>query len=159
MSKRTATKRTATKPAAKRRRKRNHAVSNEWGTFEALRAEFPGMPEEFILEEMAIWSWSDTPHGDLWCDMSATLEDVLKDVGLDAKERKFVWPDAGRLDLDKSVRRINQQYPEFPEDQITEFLVFWIRSLYVPEGCSDSQMEELERLTERWVADLGMAEN
>ena len=152
-------KRTATKPAAKRRRKRSHAVSNEWSTYEALDVAFLGIPEEFILEEMAIWSWSDTPHGDLWCDMSVTLEDVLKDVGLDAKERKFVWPDAGRLDLDKSVRRINQQYPEFPEDQITEFLVFWIRSLYVPEGCSDSQMEELERLTERWVADLGMAEN
>jgi hypothetical protein len=46
---------------------------------------------------MAIWSWSDTPHGDLWCDMSVTREDVLEDVGLDAKERKFVWPDAGRL--------------------------------------------------------------
>lgn len=152
-------KRTATKAAAKRRRKRSHAVSNEWRTYEALDVALLGVPEEFILEEMAIWSWSDTPHGDLWCDMSVTLEDVLKDVGLDAKERKFVWPDAGRLDLDKSVRRINQQYPDFPEDQITEFLVFWIRSLYVPEGCSDSQMEELERLTERWVADLGMAEN
>jgi hypothetical protein len=38
-------------------------------------------------------------------------------------------------------------------------VMVWIRSLYVPEGCSDSQMEELERLTERWVADLGMAEN
>jgi myo-inositol catabolism protein IolC len=75
------------------------------------------------------------------------------------KERKFVWPDAGPLDLDKSVRRINKQYLEFPKDQITEFFVFWIRSLYVPEGCSDSQMEELETLTERWVADLGMAEN
>jgi hypothetical protein len=94
----------------------------------------------------------------LWCEMSDTLEVLLKDVVLDAKERKFVWPGAERLNLDKSVRRINKQYPEFPKDQITEFLVFWIRSLYVPEGCSDSQMEELERLTERWVADLGMAE-
>jgi hypothetical protein len=94
------------------------------------------IPEEFIREEIAFWSWWDTPEGELWCEMSDTLEVLLKDVGLDAKERKFVWPDAGRLDLDKSIRRINQQYPEFPEDQITEFLVFWIRSLYVPEGCS-----------------------
>jgi hypothetical protein len=151
-------KRKATKPAAKRRRKSGwdidrRSIEAEW------EAALLRIPEEILREEIAIWSWSDTPHGDLWCDMSVTLEDVLKDVGLDAKERKFVWPDAGRLDLDKSVRRINQQYPEFPEDQITEFLVFWIRSLYVPEGCSDSQMEELERLTERWVADLGMAEN
>jgi hypothetical protein len=37
--------------------------------------------------------------------------------------------------------------PMTPRTRSTEFLVFWIRSLYVPEGCSDSQMEELERLT------------
>ena len=112
-----------------------------------------------FLEEMAIWSWSDTPHGHLWCDMSVTLEDVLKDVGLDAKERKFVWPDAGRLDLDKSVRRINQQYPDFPEDKIEEFLIDWIQTDYVPEGYSESQMDELERLTEQWVEDLNKGEN
>ena len=59
-------KRTATKTAAKRRRKRSHAVSNEWSTYEALDVAFLGIPEEFILEEMAIWSWSDTPEGQQW---------------------------------------------------------------------------------------------
>ncbi|HKF06451.1 MAG TPA: hypothetical protein VKB49_29305 [Candidatus Sulfotelmatobacter sp.] len=149
----------ATKKAGVKRRRKSgwdidrRAIEAEW------EAALLRIPEEILREEIAFWSWPDSPEGELWFEMSDTLEVLLKDVGLDAKERKFVWPDAGRLDLDKSVRRINQQYPEFPEDQITEFLVFWIRSLYVPEGCSDSQMEELERLTERWVADLGMAEN
>lgn len=161
-------RRTAAKPVAKGRPKKKTrkarskrdgwAISNPF-TQEALEALLLPIPEEFIHEEIAFWSWSDTPEGELWCEMSDTLEVLLKDVGLDAKERKFVWPDAGRLDLDKSVRRIKQQYPQFPKDQITEFLVFWIQSLYVPEGCSDSQMDELERLTERWAADLGMAEN
>jgi hypothetical protein len=161
MSRRTAAKPVAkgrpkrkTRPAAKARSKRDGwAITNPF-TEEALEALLLPIPEEFIREEIAFWLESDT-----WCEMSDTLEVLLKDVVLDAKERKFVWPDAGPLDLDKSVRRINKQYPEFPKDQITEFLVFWIRSLYVPEGCSDSQMEELETLTERWVADLGMAEN
>jgi hypothetical protein len=161
MSRRTAAKPIAkgrpkkkTRPAAKARPKRDGwAISNPF-TEEALEAFLLPIPEEFIREEMAFWSSSEP-----WCEMCDTLEVLLKDVGLDAKERKFVWPDAGPLDLDKSVRRINKEYPEFPKDQITEFLVFWIRCLYVPEGCSDSQMEDLERLTERWVADLGMAEN
>jgi hypothetical protein len=29
----------------------------------------------------------------------------------------------GRLDLDQSVRRINQRYPDFPEQKIKEFLI------------------------------------
>jgi hypothetical protein len=91
--------------------------------------------------------------------MNATLEVFLKDVGLDARKRKYLWPDGERLDLDKSVRRINQKYPEFLETNIIEFLTFWIQALYVPESCSDSQMDELERLTERWVVDLEKAEN
>ena len=84
--------------------------------------------------------------------MSDTLEVLLKDVGLDAREHKFLGPDS-RLDLDQSVRRINQQYPDFPEHKIKEFLIHWIQALYVPEGYSESQMDELERLTEQWAED------
>jgi hypothetical protein len=91
--------------------------------------------------------------------MSDTLEVLLKDVGLDAGERQFLWPDNGRLDFDQSVRRINQQYPEFPKDKIKEFLIHWIQALYVPEGYSESQMNKLERLTERWAKDLAKDEN
>ena len=69
------------------------------------------------------------------------------------RQRKFLWPDAKRLDLDQSVRRINQQYPDFPKDKIEEFLIYWIQELYVPEGYSESQMDELERLTEQWAKD------
>jgi hypothetical protein len=86
--------------------------------------------------------------------MSDTLEVLLKDVGLDAKERKFLWPDAGRLDLDQSVRRISQQYQDFPKDKIKEFLIDWIQQGYVPEGYSETQMNKLERLTEKWAKDL-----
>ena len=164
MSKRTATKPAAkgrpakTKPAAKARpKKRSRAISKLY-TAQHLEAELLSVPDEWIREEMAFWSWPDTPEGELWFEMSDTLEVLLKDVGLDATERKFVWPD-GPLDLDNSVRRINQQYPDFPEDKITEFLTFWIQELYEPEGYSDSQMDKLDRLTERWAADLEKGEN
>jgi hypothetical protein len=162
MSKRTATKPAAkgpaakTKPAAKTRSKRSCAISK---LHTQLEAELLSVPDEWIREEMAFWSWPDTPEGELWFEMSDTLEALLKDVGLDARERKFLWPDAGQLDLEQSVRRINQQYPNFSEQAIKEFLIDWFQELYVPEGYSESQMDELERLTERWAADLEKGEN
>src|SRR6201982_3031234 len=110
------------------------------------------MPDETFCEEVS--EWVDSPEGQLWLALSATLGGPLKHVGLDVRQRKFLWPDAKRLDLDQSVRRINQQYPDFPEDKIEEFLIDWIQTGYVPEGYSESQMDELERLTEQWVEDL-----
>ena len=146
------------KPGVKRRRKSGwdidrRSIEAEW------EAALLQMPEEILREEIAFWSWPDSPEGELWFEMSDTLEVLLKDVGLDAKERKFLWPDAGRLDLDQSVRRISQQYQDFPKDKIKEFLIDWIQQGYVPEGYSESQMNKLERLTERWAKDLAKEEN
>jgi hypothetical protein len=59
---------------------------------------------------------------------------LLKDVGIDPEERKLIWPDAIRLDLDQSIRRINKQYSCFSEDTIKEFLIFWLQAPYVMLG-------------------------
>jgi hypothetical protein len=100
------------KPGVKRRRKSGWDIDRR-----SMEAEWEAallrIPEETLRQEIAFWSWPDSPEGELWFEISDTLEVLLKDVGLDAKERKFLWPD-GRLDLDQSVRRINQQYPDFP---------------------------------------------
>ena len=149
-------KRATTKPAAKGRPKRSHAIGKPRKE-EEPEEMLLWIPDETFCEEMSEW-W-DSPEGELWMEMSITLEELLKDVGLDAGQRKFLWPDANRLDLDQSVRRINQQYPDFPEDKIEEFLIDWIQTDYVPEGYSESQMDELERLTEQWVEDLNKGEN
>ena len=97
--------------------------------------------------------WMDSPEGEQWTEISDTLEDLLKDVQLDAKQRKFVWPDAQRLDLEQSIERIHKQYPNFPREKIDEFLIDWIEMGYEPENYSQAQLDELERLTEIWVAD------
>ena len=152
-------KRTATKPAAKDGlKKRSYAIGKPC-TEEDLEAALLSIPDELLREEMSFWSWGDSPEGELWFEMSDTLEALLKDVGLDAGERKFLWPDAGPLDLDQSVRRINQQYPDFSEQTIKEFLIHWMHALYVPEGYSETQMNELERLTERWAEDANPGKN
>ena len=155
-------KRARTKPAAKGRPKtknRRPAVSRakkSWD-MEDMEATPPWCDETFF-DEMAEW-W-DSPEGSLWLDMLSELEEpVLKDVGLDARQRKFLWPDADPLDLDQSARHINQQCPHFPEDNIKEFLIYWIQHGYEPKGYSQSQMDELERLTEQWAEDVNPGEN
>jgi hypothetical protein len=32
------------------------------------------IPEEILREEIAFWSWPDSPEGELWFEMSDTLE-------------------------------------------------------------------------------------
>jgi hypothetical protein len=50
------------------------------------------MPEEILREEIAFWSWSDTPEGEQWIEISDKLDVLLKDVGIDPEERKLIWP-------------------------------------------------------------------
>ena len=42
---------------------------------------------------------------------------------------------------------------EFPGGEIEEFLLDWIDMGYDPENYSQAQLDELDKLTERWVAD------
>jgi len=87
------------------------------------------------------------------------LWDLLEDVQVDAKQRQLIWPGAKRaarkerLDLDQSVQRIQKLHPAFSRDEVEEFLLDWIDMGYDPENYSQAQLDELDTLTERWVAD------
>ena len=97
--------------------------------------------------------WMGSPDGQQSIEVNDILWEVLKNVRLDAKQRKIIWPDAKRLDLDQSVRRIKKRYPKLPRDKVEDYLLYWIDEDHTPEGYSEAQLEELDRLTERWVAD------
>jgi hypothetical protein len=58
-----------------------------------------------------------------------------------------------RLDLDQSVQRIQKLHSDFPRDEVEEFLLDWIDVGYDPENYSQAQLDELDELTEQWVAD------
>ena len=81
------------------------------------------------------------------------LCDVMEDVQLDARKRQFIWSDAERLDIVQSVARIHQQYPDMCRDWIEEYLLDWIEIDHAPEHYSKAQLDELDRLTARWIAD------
>ena len=77
----------------------------------------------------------------------------MEDVQLDARKRQFIWSDAERLDIVQSVARIHHQYPDMCRDWIEEYLLDWIEMDYAPEHYSKAQLDELDRLTARWIAD------
>jgi hypothetical protein len=114
------------------------------------RSEDDGFVKPFIDE---LSDWMESPEGEQWLELSDALEHVLEDVHLDPKQRKFIWLDAERLDLEESVQRIQKQYPGFSSDQIEDFLIDWMEMGYAPEDYSPAQLDELDRLTERWAAD------
>ena len=62
----------------------------------AWEAALLQIPEEVLREEIARRPAMDR--------ISDKLDVLLKDVGIDPEERKLIWPDAIRLDLDQSIR-------------------------------------------------------
>lgn len=70
---------------------------------------------------------NDAPDHALWQEILRLLEDgPLKDVGIDARRRKILWPDAGPLDLEQSAKHIKLHYVDFPEETIRVFLTDWM---------------------------------
>lgn len=97
--------------------------------------------------------WMGSPEGQQCIAVRDVLWDLVEHVQLDAKQRKLIWPDAEPLDLEQSIQRIQQEYPDFPRSEIEEFLLNWIDMGYDPQNYSQAQLDELDTLTERWVAD------
>jgi hypothetical protein len=90
--------------------------------------------------------WRHSPEGQQFAEFADALCDLMEDVQLDAKQRKFIWPDAQRLDLDQSVAHVQKQYPDFRQDWIEEYLIDWIDMDYAPEHYSEAQLDELTSL-------------
>ena len=97
--------------------------------------------------------WMDSPEYEKHQEIYDTLSELMEEVHLDAGVRKVIWPDAERLDIEQSVQHIQKLHPDFPRDEIEEFLIDWIDMGYEPENYSPAQFDELDKLTERWVAD------
>ena len=97
-------------------------------------------------------------EGERATEVLDTLLDLMDDVPVDVKQRQFVWPDAGRLNLQQCIEHIQKQCPDFRVEEIEGHLLYWIESGYNPENHSpeplaQERLDELERLSLQWVAD------
>jgi hypothetical protein len=72
--------------------------------------------------------WMGSAEGQAHIEMSDVLWALLKDVRLDAVQRKLVWPDAERLSFDESVQRICKQHADFDREEVGDFLLSWLEN-------------------------------
>jgi hypothetical protein len=96
--------------------------------------------------------WMGSPEGQLSIEVSDALSELMENVQLDARRRELIWPKAERLSLERSVERIQKDYPRFPRQRIESFLISWLEH-YAPDGSSQEQLDELDCLVEQWIDD------
>jgi hypothetical protein len=108
-------------------------------------------PPEGNPFEDGFGDWMDSPDGEQSMEVMDTVFALLEDVDVDAKARQLIWPDGQRLSIDESVQRIHAEYSQFPAARIEDRLISWLEMGYVPENYSEQQLDQLERLTERWI--------
>ncbi len=97
--------------------------------------------------------WMGSPEGDPSGEIRDVVWQMLEPVNVDATERKLLWPDGNRLSIDESVQRIHADHPQYPAERIEPHLISWLEMVYAPQSYSQKQLDELDRLTERWIDD------
>jgi hypothetical protein len=102
--------------------------------------------EEFL-------DWINSPEGELSGEVHDTIAPLLEKADVDAKNRKIIWEDGQRLSITESVQRIHANYPDFPIDLIQNHVIGWLEMEYAPPTYSEKQLDELDRLTGKWVDD------
>jgi hypothetical protein len=98
-----------------------------------------------------LFEWMDSPRGLLSDEVREDTWQRLEKVDVDAADRKLIWEDGKRLSIDESVQRIRGDYPDFPAELIETHLIAWLEMEFAPKSYSRVQLDELDRLTEKWV--------
>ena len=96
--------------------------------------------------------WMDAPEGQQSIEALDLVFAALQHAGVDARQRKIVWPDGKRLSIEQSAERIHASHPGVACDLIETHVVGWLESC-VPESYSERQLDELDRLIEPWLDD------
>jgi hypothetical protein len=97
--------------------------------------------------------WMASPEAQRSSEVRDTVWHLLEKADVDAKRRKIIWEDAQRLSITQSVQRIHADYPDLPLELIEEHLIGWLEMEFAPPTYSEKQLDELDRLTEKWIED------
>jgi hypothetical protein len=96
--------------------------------------------------------WMGSPEGQHSVDALDVVFAALEKADVDARRRKIVWEDGKRLSIPESAERIHTEYPDLPREAIETHVVGWLEN-FAPQSYSERQLDELDRLTERWLDD------
>jgi hypothetical protein len=109
--------------------------------------------EGLYLETFDQWLDSYSEEDERNLDALEVVETALQDADVDAKRRKIIWQDGRRLSITQSAQRIHAAHPELLLDLIESKVVSWLDMCFAPETYSEQQLDELDRLTEKWIED------
>lgn len=117
----------------------------------AKRHEKPPFEDNPFLD--GLLDWMDSPEGELSSEVSDAVWILLEKADVDAESRTILWDDGKRLSITESVQRIHAVHPDFPLDLIETHLIGWLEMEFAPPTYSQEQLDELDRLTEKWIED------
>jgi hypothetical protein len=106
----------------------------------------------FVFEVEDFFDWN-SPEGQFNDEVMNAVWAILEKVDVDARKRKLIWPDGQRLSINQSVKRIHNDHPSFPLEWIDSHLTAWLETVFVPQNYSQEQLDEFDRLTDKWVDD------
>ena len=96
--------------------------------------------------------WMDAPQGQQSIEALDLVYEALNLAGVDARQRKIVWPDGEGLSIQQSAERIHAEHPSVSRDVIETHVVGWLESC-TPGSYSERQLRELDQLIEPWLDD------
>jgi hypothetical protein len=118
-----------------------------------MNKEYEGSVWENNPSMKGLFEWMDSPRGLLSDEVREATWQRLEKVDVDATDRKLIWVDGRRLSIDESVQRIRGDYPDFSVELIETHVIAWLEMEFAPKSYSREQLDELDRLTEKWVND------
>jgi hypothetical protein len=95
--------------------------------------------------------WMGSAEGELSGEVLDAVWMLLETADVDANQRKIIWEDGKRLSIPESVQRIHADHPDFPPELIEAHVIGWLKMEFAPPDYSEEQLDELDRLTEKWI--------
>jgi len=101
--------------------------------------------------------WMNSPAGERSEEALDTVWPLLDTMQVDLKGRKFIWSDGQRLGIAHTAQRIFRDHAELGLELIEGKVLSWLEMGYDPEKFSQPQLDDIEKLVDRWLKDHGEA--
>lgn len=95
--------------------------------------------------------WAEEPKDALSDEVMDAVWTILQGASLNARKRKVIWADGQKLTINQSVNRIHADHPHVPPELIEDHLIGWIEQVMASPYDSEEQLNELNRLTDKWL--------
>ena len=98
------------------------------------------------------FDWLNSDAGE---DATQAINDIqmaLADASVDVDNRKIIWADGKRRDIDQSAARI-QSISNVDIGILKEHIILWLEMDYVPEDLNQIEMSIFEEKIAKWLRD------